>query len=58
MDNDAHTDIALAVGAITSPVWLHALNEWVTLVAGLVGIVLLVIRIRKAIAERCLRQSY
>jgi hypothetical protein len=51
MDNDAHTDIALAAGAITSPVWLHALNEWVTLVAGLVGIVLLVIRIRKALRK-------
>ena len=49
MDNEAHTDIALAVGAITSPVWLHALNEWVTLIAGLVGIVLLVIRIKKAL---------
>ena len=49
MDNEAHTDIALAVGAITSPVWLHALNEWVTLVAGLIGIVLLVVRIKKAL---------
>jgi hypothetical protein len=49
MDNDAHTDIALAAGAITSPVWLHSLNEWVTLVAGLIGIVLLVVRIKKAL---------
>jgi len=49
MDNEAHTDIAIAVGAITSPVWLHALNEWVTLVAGLIGIVLLVVRIKKAL---------
>jgi hypothetical protein len=51
MNNDTHTDIALATGAITSPVWLHALNEWVTLVAGLIGIVLLIIRIRKAMRE-------
>ncbi len=51
MDNEAHTDIALAVGAITSPVWLHSLNEWVTLVAGLIGIVLLVIRVRKAMRK-------
>ena len=49
MNNDTHTDIALAAGAITSPVWLHALNEWVTLVAGLIGIILLIIRIRKAL---------
>ena len=49
MDNEAHTDIALAAGAITSPVWLHSLNEWVTLVAGLIGIVLLVVRIKKAL---------
>ena len=49
MDNDAQMDIALAAGAITSPVWLHALNEWVTLVAGLIGIVLLIVRLRKAL---------
>ena len=49
MDNDAQMDIALAAGAITSPVWLHALNEWVTLVAGLIGIILLIIRIKKAL---------
>jgi len=49
MDNDAQMDLALAAGAITSPVWLHALNEWVTLVAGLIGIVLLIIRIKKAL---------
>ncbi len=49
MDNDAQMDLALAAGAITSPVWLHALNEWVTLVAGLIGIILLIIRIRKAL---------
>jgi hypothetical protein len=49
MDNDAQMDIALAAGAISSPIWLHALNEWVTLVAGLIGIVLLIIRIRKAL---------
>lgn len=47
MDNDAHTDIALAAGAITSPVWLHSLNEWVTLVAGVIGIVLLIMRINR-----------
>ena len=49
MDNDAQMDIAFAAGAITSPVWLHALNEWVTLVAGLIGIVLLIVRLRKAL---------
>lgn len=49
MDNDAQMDLALAAGAITSPVWLHALNEWVTLVAGLIGIILLIIRIKKAL---------
>jgi len=49
MDNDAQMDIAIAAGAITSPVWLHSLNEWVTLVAGLIGIVLLIIRIKKAL---------
>lgn len=49
MDNDAQMDLALAAGAITSPVWLHALNEWVTLVAGIIGIVLLIIRIKKAL---------
>lgn len=49
MDNDAQMDIALAAGAITSPVWLHSLNEWVTLVAGLIGIVLLIVRLRKAL---------
>jgi len=49
MDNDAQMDIAIAVGAITSPVWLHSLNEWVTLIAGLIGIVLLIIRIKKAL---------
>jgi len=49
MDNDAQMDIALAAGAITSPVWLHALNEWVTLVAGVIGVVLLIVRLRKAL---------
>ena len=49
MDNDAQMDLALAAGAITSPVWLHALNEWVTLVAGLIGIVLLIVRLKKAL---------
>ena len=49
MDNDAQMDIALAAGAITSPVWLHSLNEWVTLVAGLIGIVLLIVRLKKAL---------
>jgi hypothetical protein len=49
MDNDAQMDIALAAGAISSPIWLHALNEWVTLVAGLIGIILLIIRIKKAL---------
>ena len=49
MDNDAQMDLALAAGAITSPVWLHALNEWVTLTAGIIGIILLIIRIKKAL---------
>lgn len=51
MNSDTQTDIALAAGAITSPVWLHALNEWVTLVAGVFGIVLLIIRIRKGLRK-------
>lgn len=51
MNNDTHTDLAIAAGAITSPVWLHTLNEWVTLIAGLFGIVLLLIRIRKAVRK-------
>ena len=49
MSNDAQMDIALAAGAISSPIWLHTLNEWVSLAAGVVGIVLLIIRIRKAL---------
>ena len=49
MDNDAQMDLALAAGAISSPIWLHTLNEWVTLAAGVIGIVLLIIRIRKAL---------
>jgi len=47
MDNDAQMDIAIAAGAISSPVWLHSLNEWVTLAAGIGGIILLIIRIKK-----------
>lgn len=51
MNSDTHTDLAIAAGAITSPVWLHALNEWVTLVAGIGGIILLIIRIRKGLRK-------
>lgn len=47
--NDADIDYAASAAGITSPIWLPALNEWITLVLGVGGLILLAIRIWKNI---------
>jgi hypothetical protein len=49
MDNNFNTDMAIATGAITAPVWLAPINQWLALVFTLCGIVLAIIRIYKAL---------
>jgi len=51
MQEDTQIDVAIAAGAITSPVWLHALNEWMTLVGAVLGVGLILIRIWKAVRK-------
>ena len=34
-------DIAVAVGGVSAPLWLHELNEWVALVVGVMSIIYL-----------------
>ena len=31
-------DLAIAVGGVSAPLWLHELNEWVALVVGVMSI--------------------
>ena len=38
-------DLAIAVGGISAPVWLPALNQWVALVVGVLSICYLAIKI-------------
>jgi len=38
MMKDVHTDIAIAGGGISAPLWLPALNEWIALVLGVLSI--------------------
>lgn len=49
MDNNFNTDMAIATGAITAPVWLAPLNQWLALAFTVMGIVLAIIRIYKAL---------
>lgn len=50
--NDADIDYALSGAGISSPIWLPALNEWITLVLGVGGMILLCIRIWKNIKTK------
>jgi len=38
-------DLAIAVGGISAPMWLPALNEWVALVVGVMSICYLAIKL-------------
>lgn len=49
MDNNFNTDMAIATGAITAPVWLAPLNQWLALIFTAIGIALAIIRIYKAL---------
>ena len=51
--NDADIDYAASAAGITSPIWLPALNEWITLVLGVGGLILLGIRIWKNVKKGC-----
>ena len=41
---DADIDYAASAAGISSPIWLPALNEWITLILGVGGLILLGIR--------------
>jgi len=38
-------DLAIAVGGISAPMWLPAINQWVALVVGVMSIIYLAIKI-------------
>jgi hypothetical protein len=50
--NESDLDYALSGAGISSPIWLPALNEWITLVLGLGGLILLGIRIWKNVKNK------
>lgn len=52
MQNSTQTDIVIAAGAISSPMWLEPLNAWITLVLGIGGLFLLGIRIWRNIKRK------
>jgi hypothetical protein len=52
MNNNLNTDMAIATGAITSPVWLAPLNEWMALTFTVLGISLAVIRIYQSLKKK------
>ena len=52
MNNNLNTDMAIATGAITSPVWLAPLNEWLALGFTVLGIALAVIRIHQSLKNK------
>lgn len=52
MDNNFNTDMAIATGAITAPVWLSPLNQWLALAFTILGIALAGIRIYKALKAK------
>ena len=41
------SDLAIAAGGISAPLWLPALNEWIALVLGVISIVYVVLKIIK-----------
>lgn len=38
-------DLAIAVGGISAPMWLPALNQWVALVVGVLSIIYLLVKL-------------
>lgn len=52
MNNNLNTDMVIATGAITSPVWLEPLNEWMALAFTVLGISLAVIRIYQSLKNK------
>lgn len=45
-------DVAIGTGAITTPIWLEPASLWVQFFVMVGGLVLVLIRIRNALAER------
>jgi hypothetical protein len=41
------SDIAIATGGVSAPLWLPALNEWVALFVGIMSIMYLAMKIYK-----------
>lgn len=49
MQNNLHTDVAIATGGITAPVWLAPMNEWLAAITAIFAIILLILRIYKTV---------
>jgi len=45
-------DLAIAVGGISAPMWLPALNEWVALVVGVMSICYLGIKLYSSMRKK------
>jgi len=45
-------DLAIAVGGISAPMWLPALNEWVALVVGVMSICYLAIKLYSSMRKK------
>lgn len=45
MPDNTQTDLLVAAGAISAPMWLEPLNAWITLILGIGGLFLLGLRI-------------